>query len=53
MRTLIGWLTALVCGAVGWWLGMRVGVGTGVILSAVGSGAGLWAGYRWFDQNLG
>ena len=52
MRTLIGWLTAFLVGWVGWWLGAKVGLVTGVLLGTVGSGGGLWAGYRWFDENL-
>jgi hypothetical protein len=53
MRTIIGWLAAFVGGSVGWWLGQHVGLGAAVILGAVGSGVGLYAGYRWFDDNLG
>jgi hypothetical protein len=52
MRTLIGWLAAFVAGSLGWWLGRHVGLGTAVVLSSVGGGAGLYAGYRWFDANL-
>lgn len=52
MRSILGWLGAFLLGSVGWWLGAKVGFGTGVVLGAVGSGGGLWAGYRWFDENL-
>ncbi len=52
MRTLIGWLTASICGAVGWWLGARIGLISAVIVSALTSAAGLYAGFRWFDRNL-
>ncbi len=52
MRTLIGWLTAFIAGSAGWWLGSKVGLGTAVVLGAVATGVGLYAGYRWFDQNL-
>lgn len=52
VRTLIGWLGAFLLGSAGWWVGAKVGLGTGVLLGAVGSGGGLWAGYRWFDDNL-
>lgn len=52
MRTIIGWLAASVVGGVGWWLGSRLGLLTAVVLAAVGTGVGLYAGYRWFDENL-
>jgi hypothetical protein len=52
MRALIGWLTAFIAGSAGWWLGAKVGPGTAVVLGAVATGVGLYAGYRWFDQNL-
>jgi hypothetical protein len=52
MRALIGWLAAFLAGSAGWWLGSNVGLATGVIVSVVASGVGLYAGYRWFDQNL-
>jgi uncharacterized protein YcfJ len=52
VRRLIGWMGALLAGSAGWWLGAKVGPGTAVVLGAVASGAGLYAGNRWFDQNL-
>jgi hypothetical protein len=52
VRSIIGWLGAFVLGSVGWWLGAKVGLGTGVVLGTIGSGGGLWAGFRWFDENL-
>jgi hypothetical protein len=52
MRGLIGWLAAFLAGSAGWWLGAKIGFATGVIVSAVAAGAGMYAGYRWFDQNL-
>ena len=52
MRSLIGWLGAFVLGSAGWWLGRYIGIGTAMLLSAIGSGCGLWAGFRWFDENL-
>jgi hypothetical protein len=45
-------LGASLLGSVGWWLGAKIGPGTAVLLGAFGSGGGLWAGFRWFDQNL-
>jgi len=53
MRTLIGWLAASLAGAAAWWLGARVGLGTAVVLGSVAGGVGMYAGYRWFDQNIG
>jgi hypothetical protein len=52
MRTIIGWLCALLCSAAGWWLGQFAGLWAAVILSAVAGGLGLYWGNRWFDENL-
>ena len=52
MRGPIDWLVAAIAGSAGWWLGAKVGLGTAVVLGAVSTGVGLYAGYRWFDQNL-
>lgn len=52
MRGLIGWLAAGVAGYAGWWLGAKTGFATGVMVSVVAAGVGMYAGYRWFDQNL-
>ena len=52
MRGLIGWLAAFLAGSAGWWLGAKLGLGAAVVLGAVAGGAGLYAGYRWFDSNL-
>ena len=52
MRAVIGWLAAFLAGSAGWWLGSKIGFGTGVMVSAVAAGVGMYAGYRWFDQNL-
>jgi hypothetical protein len=52
MRGLIGWLAAFLAGYAGWWLGSKAGFAAGVMLSVVASGGGLYAGSRWFDQNL-
>ena len=52
MRALIGWLAAGVARCVGWWLGSKIGFATGVMASVVAAGFGMYAGYRWFDQNL-
>jgi len=52
MRTMIGWISATVLGGVGWWLGNLVGLGTAVIVSSIAGAAGLYYGFRWFDENL-
>jgi hypothetical protein len=52
MRSLIGWLAACLFSGVGWWLGRHVGLMTAVIVSSVAGSIGLYAGFRWFDQNL-
>jgi hypothetical protein len=52
VRSIIGWLGAFVAGSGGWWLGAHFGVGMALVLSALGGGAGLYFGYRWFDANL-
>jgi len=52
VRTIIGWLAAFLAGSLGWWLGARIGPGTGVFASAILGAVGLYYGYRWFDDNL-
>jgi len=52
MRTVIGGLAGFIAGSLGWWLGAHVGFATALILSVLAGGAGLYAGYRWFDANL-
>lgn len=52
MRGILGLLGASLTGWAGWWLGAKVGFTTAILLSAVASGVGMYAGYRWFDQNL-
>lgn len=39
-------------GWLGWELGMRIGLATAVVLSALGSGLGLWAVRRFMAQVL-
>jgi hypothetical protein len=50
-------LCILVCmtiaGAVGWWLGSRVGIMTAFALSTVGSIAGIYLGWRINRHYLG
>jgi hypothetical protein len=52
MRSIIGWLAAFMLGSLGWWLGRFIGIGTALVVSGLGSAVGLWAGFRWFDENL-
>lgn len=52
MRGILGLLGAFLAGSAGWWLGSKVGFGTGIIISVLASGAGMYAAQRWFDQNL-
>ena len=52
MRTILGWGGASILGAIGWWLGARLGLAAAVLLSALGGGVGLYYGNRWFDDNL-
>ncbi len=53
MRTIIGWLSAAIAGAIGWWLGAYVNLVVAVMLSAITGAVGRYYGYRWFDKNLG
>jgi hypothetical protein len=52
LRTIIGWLCASIAGSLGWWLGAKLGLLSAVAVGAVASGAGLYWGYRWFDEHL-
>jgi hypothetical protein len=53
MRRIFALIGTTVAGSFGWALGEHVGMGTAVVLSAVGSGFGLYWGYKLFDQWLG
>ncbi len=46
MSKLLAFLGATVGGAIGWWLGARVGTMTAFIVSTVGTGLGVYAGRR-------
>jgi hypothetical protein len=46
MEKLMGFVGMTLGSAVGWYLGMLVGFTSAVVLSMVGTGAGLWFG-RW------
>ena len=46
MSKLLAFLGATVGGAIGWWLGARIGTMTAFIVSTVGTGLGVYAGRR-------
>ena len=48
MSKLLTFLGATVGGAIGWWLGARVGTMTAFMVSTVGTGVGIYAG-RWLS----
>lgn len=52
MANLFGFLAATVLGAVGWWLGERVGFMTAFIVSTIASGVGLYVGRRFVRDYL-
>ena len=52
MSKLIGWVGATIGGAIGWWLGARVGIMTAFMVSIVGTGAGLYIARRFFSDYL-
>ena len=46
MSKLLAFVGATLLSAVGWWLGAFVGIMTSVILSAIGTGVGIYYGRR-------
>ncbi len=52
MKGMLYLLVSAVGGAVGWWLGEFVGLMTAVLLSAVGSGAGIFLARWMIDRFL-
>lgn len=46
MRWLFDFLSVTLGGALGWWVGAHVGLFTAVVISAIGSGVGLYYGRR-------
>jgi hypothetical protein len=52
LRAIIGWGSASLLGALGWWLGEQLNLGAAVIVGAIASGVGLYYGHKWFDNNL-
>lgn len=53
MRGVFSTIGTFVVGSLGWALGQLVGLGTAVVLSAIGSGVGLYYGRKLFDEWLG
>ena len=53
MRGLFGLLGTFIGGSLGWWLGDLWNLLAAVLLSAVGTGFGLWYGRQLFDRWLG
>jgi hypothetical protein len=53
MRAIFATLGTFLLGSIGWAVGQFVGLGTAVVLSAIGSGFGLYWGRKLFDQWLG
>jgi hypothetical protein len=51
MRKLLGWVGAILGSSIGWWAGARVGTMTAVLVSAMGTGAGLYLGW-WAAERL-
>ena len=50
MRKLLGFVGATLGGAVGWWAGAHVGMMTACMVSMLGTGAGMYAGWRGADR---
>jgi len=52
MRTFCIFLAVNILGAIGWWLGSYVGMGTAFAFSAVASLAGVWVGWHFYEKFL-
>ena len=50
MRKLLGFVGATLGGAGGWWAGAHVGMMTAFMVSMLGTGAGMYAGWRGADR---
>jgi len=50
VKAMVGFLGMSVGGALGWWLGAKVGFMTAFLLSVVGSGVGLYFARRWLSD---
>jgi hypothetical protein len=53
VKRLLGFVGATIGSTVGWWLGAHIGITTAVMVSALGTGLGLWAGVRIATDYLG
>jgi len=53
MIGLLGWIGATLGGALGWWLGERLGIMAAWFLSAVGTAFGLYWGRKIGRDGLG
>jgi hypothetical protein len=53
MRGIFGTIGTFLASSLGWAVGRYVGLGTAVVLSAIGGGFGLYWGRRLFDEWLG
>ncbi len=53
MRKTFGSIGTFLVSTFGWAIGQRVGLGTAVVLSAIGGGVGLYYGCKLFDLWLG
>jgi hypothetical protein len=53
MKRILGLLGAFLGGWLGWWLGARLNFAVGILLGVAVAGVGMYAAYRWFDENLG
>ena len=52
MRNFCIFVVVNIFGAIGWWLGSDFGIVTALVLSAVCSLAGVWAGWRLYEAYL-
>ena len=46
MRKLLGFVGATIGGSLGWWLGSPVGLMTSFLISMLGTGVGMYVGFR-------
>nr|WP_320133831.1 hypothetical protein [uncultured Holophaga sp.] len=52
MKGILLALGATIGGWAGWWLGLKVGITTAILLSAVGTGAGIFLTRRLCEDHL-